>query len=628
MTVETGILKRVHAISEKINEGSWKLTALEEGEPIELELEQGPSFVLDRNKEWYILPMDAENKAIAGTDYAWVLPVDPDSLDHSWLIKADGEIQLTHDQASIIVRVNAKSCELIAYESRPQADSFGKRFQLAFEHGDKLVHTLASLYWGTMLPSVIERTRALNYPISQGYVLSTLHSKYSGTYPDVDHEFQIKGRMSWGNELDYDVVRRMIELQIKLMKEDPEGLWRDPCAIQPNGDREYHVRRSSLDGSTNAVMFLITGNVEVLESAWLYTAATKDMDWLRLHIEALESAASCIEDQMDRYGRLWSDVYYEDQVIKDGRETFATALAAHSFNLLAELEQRLGRDEKEAHYKKVAALLGSTLSKPLPMGYWDETNNRFVDWVDRSGVAHDHIHLLANTLPVLFGYTSKEQEESVTALVDEHIDQFQRFPTFLAAHIDQYTDAEIGDGGPYDLCAAGRYWCWDAAYWTWKKNGKVLLGQLMRVAEQAAKEGYIMGERYDMNYVYYIDDKDWHGAAHYYEYPCVYSWVLIHEYLGIRQTFEADLQISPRLMNTGKVVLEQDGFQLSYEYEVKAFRLTNLGSTARTFEVDLSAIYPDCSKWKFTSESVESVLEAGSVVSLDKGMTGTWIPTR
>jgi len=145
----------------------------------------------------------------------------------------------------------------------------------------------------------------------------------------------------------------------------------------------------------------------------------------------------------------------------------------------------------------------------------------------------------------------------------------------------------------------------------------------MRVAEQAAKEGYVMGERYDMNYVYYIDDKDWHGAAHYYEYPCVYSWVLIHEYLGIRQTFEADLQISPRLMNTGKVVLEQDGFKMSYEYEENAFRLTNLGSATRSFEVDLSAIYPHCSTWKFTSEVVESVLEAGSVVSLDKGMSGT-----
>ncbi|GLX67238.1 hypothetical protein [Paenibacillus glycanilyticus] len=631
MTVDTlvnGIIKRMNAISEKLDGQSYKLTAQDTG-TIELEMAQGPSFVLDDsngNKDWYVLPMDAEHQTVAGKGYAWVLPADPDSANGSWLIKSDGEIAITRTEESVVVRVHAESCELVAYESRPQADTFGNRFRLEFGHGEQLGHTLASLYWGTMLPSVIERTRASQYPDSEGYVLSTLHSKYSGTYPDVDHEFQIKGRMSWGNNLDYDVVRRMMELQFRMMREDPEGLWRNPCAIQPDGDREYHVRRSSMDGRENAIMFLITGNVEILESAWLYTAATKDLDWLRQHIAELEGAASCIEDQMDRFGRLWSDVYYEDQVIKDGRETFATALAAHSFNLLAELEKQLGREEREKHYKEVAALLGSSLAKPLPMGYWDETNSRFVDWVDRNGDSHDHIHLLANILPVLFGYTSKEQEESVMALVNEHLSQFQRFPTFLAAHIDQYTDSEIGDGGPYDLCAAGRYWCWDAAFWTWKKNGNMLLEQLKRVSEQAAKEGYIMGERYDMNYVYYIDDKDWHGAAHYYEYPCVYSWVLIHEYLGIRQTFAADLQIAPRLVETGKVVLEQSEYQLSYEYEEKAFRLTNLGTEERTFEVDLSAVHPNGSEWKFTSEGVERVVTSGAVVTLAGGATGTWVP--
>jgi hypothetical protein len=623
--LESAIIKKINASSKQLDERSWRLITQDE-RPIELEMVQGPSFVLDHNKEWYVLPMDAEHRTITGREYAWVLPVDPDSSDSSWLIKTDGEIILTHTQETINVRVAADSCELIAYESRPHADSFGKRFRFEFEHGEKLAHTLAALYWGTMLPSVVERTRASEYPDSEGYVLSTLKSMYGGTYPDVDHEFQIKGRLAWGNELDYDVIRRMIELQLRMMREDPEGLWRNPCAVQPSGDREYHVRRSSLDGSANAIMFLITGNVEVLEAAWLYCAATKNMDWLRRHIEDLEGAASCIEDQIDRHGRLWSDVYYEDQVIKDGRETFATVLAAHSFNLLAELERRLGREEKEAHYQNIATLLGNSVAKPLPMGYWDETNNRFVDWVDRNGDSHDHIHLLANILPVLFGHTSKEQEESILALVDEHIDQFQRFPTFLAAHIDQYTDTEIGDGGPYDLCAAGRYWCWDAAFWSWKKNRNVLLGQLMRVAEQAATEGYVMGERYDMNYIYYIDDKNWHGAAHYYEYPCVYSWVLIHEFLGIRQTFEADLLISPRLTDTGKVVLEQSGFQLSYVYEENAFRLTNLGSITRSFEVDLSAIYPHCDSWKLTCGDVEKLVESGIVVSLESGTEAVWEP--
>ncbi len=82
--------------------------------------------------------------------------------------------------------------------------------------------------------------------------------------------------------------------------------------------------------------------------------------------------------------------------------------------------------------------------------------------------------------------------------------------------IANYTEGEIGDGGPYDLCAAGRYWYWDAAFWRWRNNGNMLLSQLKRVAAEGLADGYIMGERYDMDHVYYVDGVDWHGAAHYY----------------------------------------------------------------------------------------------------------------
>ncbi|MNG17779.1 hypothetical protein D3C84_1017930 [compost metagenome] len=128
---------------------------------------------------------------------------------------------------------------MIPYESRLNADCFGDRYSFSFENGDALGKTLAAFYWGTMLPSVVERTRAINYPESDGYVLSTLmkHAN-AGTYPDVDHEFQIKGRIAWGNQLDSDVIRRMMELQFKMMREDPERLWRNPCAVQPDGTRE------------------------------------------------------------------------------------------------------------------------------------------------------------------------------------------------------------------------------------------------------------------------------------------------------------------------------------------------------------------------------------------------------
>ena len=40
------------------------------------------------------------------------------------------------------------------------------------------------------------------------------HGGYDGTYPDVDHEFHIKGRSVLGNALDDAITRRMLALQL------------------------------------------------------------------------------------------------------------------------------------------------------------------------------------------------------------------------------------------------------------------------------------------------------------------------------------------------------------------------------------------------------------------------------
>lgn len=151
-----------------------------------------------------------------------------------------------------------------------------------------------------------EKNAAADYPVGDGYVVSTLQREvYAGTYPDVDHEFQIKGRIAAGDRFDQGLVKRMLNLQLKLMREDPEGLYRDSCALQPGGVREYHVRRSSMDGETNAVMFLVTGNIEVIESAWLYVAASGDFEWLK---ENREGAGKCAVPGDRLHGPLWQAV--------------------------------------------------------------------------------------------------------------------------------------------------------------------------------------------------------------------------------------------------------------------------------------------------------------------------------
>lgn len=579
-----------------IDAETWSVAAPADGGSVELRLPPGLAFVLDGADELFVLPSDATGRMLSGSGTCWVLPADAFGDEPAWLIEADGSVTARPDDLGWLLTVqfraaDAASALLTRHRARPHADVTGSRFTLGLPGGELLADAAAGFYWGTMLPSVIERTTAADYPDPDGYVRSTMAGMYSGTYPDVDHEFQIKGRIAWGGQLDLNVVRRMIELQLRLMREDPAGLWRDPCAVQPNGDREYHVRRGSMDRSENAVMFLVTGNIEVLESIWLYVACTKDLDWLRRNIADIEGAASGIEEYIDPLGRLWGDVYYEDQVIKDGRETMAQALAVRSFDLLGQLEDLLGRVSAAARYRSVRDGLAASLTQPLPVGWWDPEASRFVDWVDRSGRVHDHIHLLANILPVLVGAASPAQSEAVLALVERELPEFQRFPTFLSARIADYTDAEIGDGGPYDLCAAGRYWCWDAAFWSSRGEGAMLRRQLETVAREGAQDAWIMGERYDMDHVYYVDGSNWHGAEHYYEYPCVFSWVLFHEYLGVRPALDADLLLAPRLAEHGEVTLEQDAYRVRYTFADDGYTVANLADIERTFRLDLSALY-------------------------------------
>lgn len=432
---------------------------------------------------------------------------------------------------------------------------------------------------------MVERSKPC-YP--DGYVLSTLRTDvYGGTYPDVDHEFQCRGRIALGGALELDLTRRMLELELRLMREDPTGLYRSPCSLQPSGAREYHVRRNSLDRTVNAEMFLITGNVEVIQIAWLYAALSRDFDWPGAHIEELERAAAFTEGLIDCNGRLWSDVYYEDQVMKDGSECMSAALAARAFGQLGELEALLGRAHQAERYRGLELRLARQLASPLPRGFWDANEERFIDWLDRDGRAHDHLHLLANELPVLMGYCSGEQERAVARLIDANLDEYQRFPTFMSARIQDYTGSEIGDGGPYDLCAAGRYWCWDAAYWRRLRRGDMLARQLASVARQAELDGWRMVERYDMNHVYYKSELNWHGSAYYYEYPNVFCWVLIHDYLGVQPALLDDLALSPLAPCGTSVALEGAG--IAYEIGKGCIDVTNLRAGSMTISLDMTA---------------------------------------
>jgi hypothetical protein len=620
----TGILQNIKNATAKTVKDYKLISAQSSNSPIELTFQTNTCVGISREHDkWYVLPLNASGKISANTNL-WVLPQDALSKEQAWFIKLtdkDSVIAITEGD-KLKVTIYSPKFELHTAEARPHSDCFNNRYTLSIQGGDALANTLAGFYWGTMLQSVIEKTKAKNYPYSSGYVISTLNPKaYAGSYPDVDHEFQIKGRLAFGSDLDIDVVKRMIELQFKLMQDDPEGLFRNPCSVQPSGEREYHIRRNSQNNKVNANMFLLTGNMEVLEESFHYFEATKDSVWLSKNIDNLEKAAALTIANTDQYGRVWSDVYYEDQVMKDGRETMSGALAAYTFKLLAQMEGILNRGEQSDYYTGFSKKIAQQLVKPLPQGFWDEKGQRFVDWVDRSGDTHNHIHLLANILPVMFGYTTETQTQAVAKLINTNLAEFQRFPSFISADVADYDKNEIGDGGPYDLCAAGRYWWWDASYWKWRGNNEMLDKQLKTVAAESVKDSYYMGERYDMNHVYYVDNKDWHGADMYYEYPCVYTSILIDNYLGIQHTLNADLSIKPHLNGYGTVEFTNPLYNIRYSITAKGFKLKNLSNKPRRFAVDLSSVFKE-KQLKLVGSVKE---ETNGVIELAANGEANWV---
>lgn len=614
-----GILQSIENASVARDGDQLRLTRKDAQAPLEIVFShcQGLGLEYDRG-QWWVLPISAAGAQVEANTALWVLPLEATTSESSWHLELHGGALRAQQTASgMVVTIEAQGVTLSRAEARPPSDLFGHRFRFEFEGGAELQQALAAFYWGTILPSVVEKTMAAHFPYSSGYVLSTLNvMSYAGSYPAVDHEFQIKGRLAMGSELDLDVVRRMIELQFKLMNDDPERLYRAPTSVQPDGRREYHVRRNSQDNRQNAAMFPLTGDIEVIEEAWGYFEARKELAWLRANIDNLEHAAGWVESNTDQYGRVWSDVYYEDQVMKDGRETQAQAFAAHAFELLAGMESRLGRQDKATHFSATARKMAGALTAPLPMGYWDPTNRRFVDWVDRNGKVHDHLHLLANELPVTFGYATADQASAVRRLIDENEEEFERFPSFLAAKIADYDRSEIGDGGPYDLCAAGRYWYWDAAFRANQSQGDVLLQQLKTVAAEGSKHNYFMDERYDMDHVYYIDGKNSHGAEKYYEYPNTFAAVLIAKYLGLTIPADADLSVAPHLKNYGTVEFGIPAYAVRYVFSAEGFALKNLSSKSRRVKVDLSALAPGIQHYRLTSKSRSGVVGQQCVLTL------------
>lgn len=156
----------------------------------------------------------------------------------------------------------------------------------------------------------------------------------------------------------------------------------------------------------------------------------------------------------------------------------------------------------------------------------------------------------------------------------------------------------------------------------------MLLDQLKTVAAEGAKNGYFMGERYDMDHVYYIDGKDAHGAEKYYEYPNVFAAVLIEKLLGLTVPADADVSVAPHLKSYGTVEFEIPEYALRYRYSQDGFTLKNLSDRSRRYMVDLSALGFDATHYRLVGPSQRRIVTARSVLTLLPHEEVRWTPVR
>lgn len=524
------------------------------------------------NGKVFVIPPFCQPEHFEGEKQLWLI-----GEDESALIKTDS---YTVNGAEITLGDYTKK----VYDGLPDCDFMGNGFELTINGDSKYQNAVSQFYWKNLVNECAEISAMKKSKVwDKGYVLSTLMvSTYAGTYPAVDHEFHIRGRMALGDKFDLDVIERMILLQIKTMKKDYTKQYRIPCSVQPSGKREYYITRKTMDETVKARMFPLTGIIELCEELYNYYCLTKNIDFVRKCIPDIEKGLKYAERRIDKNGALWAEVYYEDQVMKNGRTAQAQAFAINSFNLFSRLESLCGNNAKAEHYKALSDKMKANYVQSIPAGYWDDKNSRYVDWIDKNSNVHDHIHLLANALSVTYGFNNDKRNEMIKALISSNDDIFQKFPSFVSAEIEDYTNSEIGDGGPYDLCAAGRYWCHDAKYRIAVKDYDLVKNQIDSVYEQALTDGFYMGERYDMNYVYYIDDKNWHGASKYYEYPNVFIDVLIHDLFGVSYDEKADLKINPTIDN---LHFKMESYGIEFDTADGVINVKNISGEHKTVKI-------------------------------------------
>jgi hypothetical protein len=186
----------------------------------------------------------------------------------------------------------------------------------------------------------------------------------------------------------------------------------------------------------------------VLIAAWDYVEATGDVDWLKNRIAQLELVANYLASRDVNGDGLVEAVQsgndgaliepergssWWDAINTGWQDGYVNALTYRAWCCMADLEKRLGHEEKAKHFRQLARRLKDAYARTL----WSESSGWLGWWRSKDGVLHDPAALLVNSMAVEYGLLDEKTSRSVLARLRAELERvgYKRFDLGVPASL-------------------------------------------------------------------------------------------------------------------------------------------------------------------------------------------------
>jgi len=214
-----------------------------------------------------------------------------------------------------------------------------------------------------------------------------------------------------------------------------------------------------VDGSGVNRKYLMDTNSAVLTAAWGYIEATGDEAWLAGYVGRLESVAEYIERrdtdgdglvESRQTGNTGTRVFPDsaiDAISSGHKNAYCNALAYRALLCLADLEARLRRTERQAHYARLAR----RLKRAYFPTFYDTKAGWLTWWISADGQRHTYASPTINGLAIEYGLVPADEGRRILDRFWRKIEKvgFSRFDLGVPINLVPVLrdDQRLGHGG-------------------------------------------------------------------------------------------------------------------------------------------------------------------------------------